>query len=409
MTLNSYLLSRELLSVYLYFNLTTEVGDKLKFNSKGQYALTWSLSGLPWLERLNDVGDFTIVKIINPHGIGTSIVTNSTTHLPKGVYQTSITFTSSNKMTINSTVPDLGDKTVNGLTEFYNRSYKDITNISVHNCQAIDQINSSKLYNCLVSLSTANQSIPIYAQLLYGVRVLQFQLHYDLFGTLCLSHGPWIFDPARIPFKKLCEIIDQFIDVYPDTLLTLIINNATGKDDVKVLTDIESGLNAYNLTTKCYKYADKSWPTCGDLVYNRLKNLILISNIYTERSWMNNDNYVVSSRYDYKTVDEFIHEDLSIYDKNNPNYYWKGHEDAVKNKTRTLWMMSNSITPPLYAGGCVTKAKELNLKTNIWYRYDQFSTMISQRVNMIGCDFIQVSFLDLLEFYYEVNGIKVQV
>jgi len=411
---------------YTYLNYPYRSNyDPIILPRTGLFALTILPNGMIWAERTDsNVNNFVIDGIDNTYlMVGTVQVISKADNktIPLAFCYRCIAVADNDNsatITINVKVPQYQrGTTVNEFPEFYNKSIKEITNIQSHNSQAIFYRKGwTPAETCIWQASdVSNQSIPIVAQFLYGVRVFQFRLEYYE-GILYLCHDCF-WDGSKITWNFFCSILNYLFTISTDAIITLIINNHTNPFQVsgKIVNDFNNAIDSYsNLNGKCFKLeGGQSWPKLGPLKYNQGKNLIIFTDIETKYGnipW----SYIVGTKYDYPSANDFINEDLSIYCCVDPgktpemgcNCYWSREHYAIYDSTdTTIYVMSHSVTPPANFGGCAASAMVMNNYNNLLYKYNRMKSYLNKQINVVGIDFVQLPNLEAFKFYYRANNI----
>jgi len=313
--------------------------------NRGSYQCIITPSGVPFLKQETRSGPPYITSLSNPLELACSIE-----KLPIDLTQP-FTFTTENKRFPNwLNQPILGN-----------------IFLQTHNCVGVSFAKQYEWFPCM-NLNSANQSIPLFGQLRYGVRSLEFELH-TFFGELYISHGPTFFDTRRMKFLTFCKFLRAYLEEFPTLIIIGPISNQTKNTDYHGPTAIAFNqiLESTGLAGNCLSSADLN-TSVPDLI-SQGKYLLWLTGISTPNGpnyTINNYDYVVASNYSFKTIPSLMAETV-------PDW-----------KPTNLKLLCQTITPKFQVAADPRVSSQLNQLMG------QKLTGWNQFIQIMSADFIQL-------------------
>jgi len=280
-----------------------------------------------------------------------------------------------------------------------------------HSSDCTFDINNSK--------NTANQNMPLNAQLELGAR--WFKIPVAICGeSTNASHGSCIVDGTNVPLSSIFVDLDVFASkrrtTGEETLFVVSLDMQTGKtyeenrhivrkvlEEARILArcvDEYSPLQGSNIAAPLQN-SGRPWPSLREFAQAGKSFIVFLSapSAIDGSAPISEWPYIFKTRWDAKSVDALMNEDMTIYHPGSD--YWNNRHF----ESNLAWfIISQAITPEGYAAGCAGYAALLNSRASLSQRRDAFLRETGFAPTAFGLDFLQMPFVESLEFAREQNG-----
>ncbi|EAW07874.1 PI-PLC domain-containing protein [Aspergillus clavatus NRRL 1] len=163
-----------------------------------------------------------------------------------------------------SASPVINTQPCNGYPEFCARKYSNITMVAAHNSPFVKRGNAA-----------ANQALDVLDQLNDGVRMLQFQTHYEN-ETMYLCHTSCdLLDVGTL--TDYFSTVAQWMREHPYDVVTFLIGNFDYVDPGNFSKPIEdSGLSSLVYTPPKIPMALEDWPTLSSMILSGKRAVVFL-------------------------------------------------------------------------------------------------------------------------------------
>lgn len=360
-------------------------GDPLIISARYNYNVCIGGNGFLWLQPLSSASGLRFASLVNPYGLNVVITSNS----GSGTYnRVSTTMNLSLSGEVRITITGAIQTKAPLLSKKLNQLYM----IESHNSHTMDYnkvYGSAFFQNTIARILPSNQYISMGHQVEAGVNSFKLPVHWSR-GRLYVSHGPPIVDKDATLLTDIMRRIYGILLLFPQEVIIIKIDNQTGMYNGRVSEGLDEAIRISNIGSRLITYDQYANSTYGQLVANGSRALLMTdiaSNVYAA---INPYNILLSTRYDFQTVQGYLNEDMSIYNIN----YWNSGVNG--NPQGSMVCMNNSVTRRLNAGGNWADSSVLGTAQNITFRINrlnaqlatQTSTLGQHQVNFVSLDFI---------------------
>ncbi|KIV95032.1 hypothetical protein PV10_02739 [Exophiala mesophila] len=152
----------------------------------------------------------------------------------------------------------------NGFVEFCQRQYSNITHVGAHNSPFVRPGNLA-----------SNQELDVTTQLNDGVRMLQFQTHYEN-GTIHLCHSSCeLLDAGTL--EDYLRTVTVWLKANPSDVVTILMGNSDVLNPENYTAPvINSGLIDFVYTPPTVPMSLDSWPTLGEMIITRQRAVVML-------------------------------------------------------------------------------------------------------------------------------------
>jgi len=152
----------------------------------------------------------------------------------------------------------------NGNSEFCQRSYSNITHIGAHNSPFVRPGNLA-----------SNQALEVTSQLNDGIRMLQFQVHYQE-GAMLLCHSDC--DMLNVgPLEDYLKTVYDWLQANPYDVITILMGNYDVIEPQNFVAPVQnSGLLKYAYTPSKRPMGLDDWPTLGEMILRQQRVVFML-------------------------------------------------------------------------------------------------------------------------------------